>query len=121
MAAHTSHLAWGSDSYMSFKESYALNLFIVLPHALPPREPATSPRLASWTLECETPPKTLEQVNKTHKQQVCALIIAPSTLGARSATCPTNVLVNTHSQNVRSVGTGCLAKMFSSYLNKEFN
>lgn len=37
--------------------------------------------------ECETLLKTPKQVNKTHKQQVCSLIITPLTLGAHKTTC----------------------------------
>lgn len=38
-------------------------------------------------VEGETPLKTLEQVNKTYKQQVWTLIIAPLALGPHSTTC----------------------------------
>lgn len=107
VAAHTSYLAWGSDSCMSFKESCALNLFIMLPCVLIPYKLGTSLRLVLRIQECETLLKTLEQVNKTYKQQVGALIIAPLALGAYSTTCWTNALVNICSQNVRTVGTCC--------------
>ncbi len=123
VAAHTSYLAWGSDSCMSFKESRALNLFIMLPCVLLPYKLGTSLRLVLWMQEYETLLKTPEQVNKTYKQQVCALIIAPLALGAYSTTCWTNVLVNIHSQNVRTVGTTCCAPtnfIFSTYLKKGF-
>lgn len=69
---------------MSFKESRALHLFIMLPCVLPPYKLGTSLRLVLRTQEFETLLKTLEQVNKTNKQQVCALIIAPLALGAYS-------------------------------------
>lgn len=71
---------------MSFKESCALNLFIMLPRALLPYKLGTSLRLVLRTQEFETLLKTLEQVNKTYKQQVCALIIAPLALGAHGTT-----------------------------------
>lgn len=79
----------------------------MLPCALLPCELGTSLRLVLLMQECETPLNTQEQVNKTCKQQVCAPVITPSALGAHSATCWTNVLVNIHSQNVRKVGTTC--------------
>lgn len=90
---------------MSFKGNCDLKLFIMLPYVLLPLKLGTSLRLVLRTPECETLLKTPEQVNKTYKQQVCALIIAPLALGAYSTTCWTNVLVNIHSQYVRAAGT----------------
>lgn len=110
VAAHAWYLALGSDSCMSFKESRALNLFIMLPCVLLPYKLGTSLQLVLQTQECETLLKTLEQVNKTYKQKVCALVITPLALGAHSTTCWTNVLLNIHSQNVRTVGTTCRKK-----------
>lgn len=103
VAAHTSYLARGSDLCMSFKESCVLNLFIVCQ----PCKLGTSLRLVSWMQECENLLKTPKQVNKTYKQQVCALIITPLALGAYTTTCWTDVVVNIHSQNVRTVSTKC--------------
>jgi len=79
--AHTSYLARGSDSRLPFKESRALNFFIMLPSVLLPYNLGTSLQLVLRTQELETLVKTLEQVNKTNKQQVGALIITPLALG----------------------------------------
>lgn len=87
VAAHTSYLAWGSDSCMSFKGTCALNLFIMLPCVFLPHKLGTSLQLVLGPQECETLLKTLERVNKTYKQQVCALVIAPMALGPHSRTC----------------------------------
>ena len=72
---------------MSFKESRALNLFIMLPRVLLPYKLGSGLQLVLRTQECETLLKTLEQVNKTYKQKVCALAIIPLALGAHSTTC----------------------------------
>lgn len=72
---------------MSFSESCALNLLIMLPPVLRPHKPETSLHLVSRTQECETQLKTLEQVNNTYKQQVSALIITPMALVAYGTGC----------------------------------
>lgn len=60
-----------------FQRESCFELVIMLPCALLPYKLGTCQRLVLRTQGFETLLKTLEQVNKVYKQQVCALIIAP--------------------------------------------
>lgn len=65
VAADTSYLARGSDSWTTFKESCALNLFIMLPCVLLPHKLGTRLRSCRWRLRPRWSPwsKSIKHTN----------------------------------------------------------